>query len=516
MNRLFFHQIARGHYGRRVARANADVVTQDNIVSIVGKGMAVFLHNKTAVNYLWNYYHGDQPILYREKAVRNDVINRVVENHAYEIVAFKTGQTYGEPVQFIARTDDERITRAVDTLNDYLRDACKHVRDITSGEWQSATGTSFKAVQYAPEGSELPFRLVVPTPMNTFVVYSAWTDEPILAVQELQDSKGDTYRQCFTPTHECRIKGGKVVDGTWRLHAYGGIPIVEYPNNAERISDIELVITLLDAINNMQSNRMDSIEQFVQAWVKFVNCEVDEKTFEKMKLSGALVVKSNNTNNKSDVDIMTQELNQSESQVAKNDLWENVLTISAIPKLEGNTGGDTQGAVELRNGWDFSKSRARMKDPYVEESEKRLAKVILNCIRVRKGKDECPITVRDIDVNINHSPLDNLLVKCQAMQYLLQCGIHPLYALKTAGLWGDVEKVFSMSQPYLDKLWKSADMDDAQLDALSKKVDVFVKCLNSGMSLENAAQNAKLTEVDLSAEGFAKWVYDDNADDGDK
>lgn len=36
-----------------------------------------------------------------------------------------------------------------------------------------------------------------------------------------------------------------------------------------------------------------------------------------MKISHALTVKSNNEQNKSDVDIMTQELNQTECQVAR-------------------------------------------------------------------------------------------------------------------------------------------------------------------------------------------------------
>lgn len=128
---------------------------------------------------------------------------------------------------------------------------------------------------------------------------------------------------------------------------------------------------------------MDGIEQFVQYWVKFVNCEIDQKTFEEMKMSHALTVKSNNKDNKADVEIMTQELNQSQCQVAKDDLWDNALSILAIPNKQGNTGGDTQGAVELRNGWDFSKTRAKLKDPIVKSAEKRLAKVVLNAIRVK-------------------------------------------------------------------------------------------------------------------------------------
>ena len=105
---------------------------------------------------------------------------------------------------------------------------------------------------------------------------------------------------------------------------------------------------------------MDGIEQFIQAWYKFVNCEIDEEEFKKMKMNHALVVKSINKDNKSDVDVMSQELDQTQTQVSKDDLTDSALSILGIPNKQGNTGGDTQGAVELRNGWDFSKSRATL------------------------------------------------------------------------------------------------------------------------------------------------------------
>lgn len=457
MNTMYLQDLARGVYGRKIAYTDVETITAENVVKVVGSAIGVFNYNKPIIRYLWNYYKGDQPIRYRTKVSRDDIINTIVENHAYEFVQFKTGQTYGEPVQYISRRDDERVNKAVDELNDYMVDANKQEKDITSGEWQSAVGTSFKAAQQKNNG-DIPFRIIAPTPLNTFVIYSRSTEEPVLAVQELKDENGEWYKLCFSENMEFKIKNSELVYA--KLHAFGDIPIVEYPNNAERISDIELVIDILDAMNNMQSNRMDAIEQFVQSWVKFVNCQVDPETFQQMKMMGALVVKSNNAENKADVDIMTQELSQTESQVAKGDLWDNALTILAIPNKQTNTGGDTQGAVELRNGWDFSKTRAKLKDPFVKSSEKRLAKVILNILRI-SGND-LGITTRDFDVQINHSPTDNLVVKCQALQYLLQCGINPLIAIKTVGLWGDAEKVFMLSKPYLDRLWQT--IDDAQAE----------------------------------------------------
>lgn len=464
MNSLHLQDLVKGVYGRKIAYTNVDKITEDNIVKVVGSCIGTFNWNKPIFKYLWDYYKGDQPIRYRSKVVRDDVNNPIVENHAWEIVRFKNGQTNGEPIQCVSTRKEEKINRGVDRYNDYCKAAGKHAKDISSGEWTSATGSGFKAAQ-RKEGAEIPFRIAVPTPINTFIIYSRKTEDPLLAVQELKDENDEAYKLCYSETHEFQIKNSKLVDlidsngriVKSRPHAFGGIPIVEYPNNQSRVSDIELVIDMLDAINNMQSNRMDSIVQFVQSWVKFVNCDIDEEQFQKMKMLGALVVKSNNGENKADVDIMTQELNQTEAQVAKDDLWNNALSISAIPNKQSNTGGDTQGAVELRNGWDFSKQAARLKDPYTEEAERRLNKVLLNIIRQEKGSEECPFGIMDYEVQISHSPTDNMQVKSQVFQMLAKAGIHPLIAIKTCGMWTDSEKVYLLSKPYLDVLYKTID-----------------------------------------------------------
>lgn len=468
MNKMLFQDLVKGCYGRKIAYTDVETITDENIVKVIGNCIGAFYYNKTVIEYLWNYYKGDQPVLYRTKVSNEDICNSIVENHSYEIVQFKVGQTYGEPIQFVSRKEDDATNKAVDTLNDYMENANKQEKDIKAGEWQSATGTSFKAAQFF--NGDIPFRIVAPTPMNTFVIYNRGTEEPILSVQELKDENGKSYKQCYTDTHECKIVNSQVVD--WKLHAFGGNPIVEFPNNHERLSDIEIVISMLDAINNMQSNRMDGIEQFVQSWIKFVNCDIDEEQFEKMKMSHALVVKSINKDNKSDVDVMDRELNQTQAQVAKEDVWDNALSILAIPNKQGNTGGDTQGAVELRNGWDFSKTRAKLKDPIVKSCEKRLAKVVLNIIRIKDH--DLGISVRDFDVQINHSPQDNMYTKAQTLQLLLQSGIHPLIAVRTVGLWGDSEKTYLQSKSYFSNLYKTIEDVEEQ----EKKAQEIVNNMN--------------------------------------
>lgn len=484
-NQKYFNDLVKGCFGRKIAYCDVEEINESNVVQVIGNCLGVLNFNRKAINYLWRYYKGDQPALYRKKTIRDDVNNKVVENHAYEIVEFKVGQSYGEPIQIISLRDDDTINKAVELFNAHTRAINKPARDIETGTWQSAVGTAYKGVQFT-SSNQTPFRIVNLSPMNTLVIYSRQTNEPMAALQELKDAEGHFYYLVYTETHEFRIQNSNLVpvgvdeNGSTvysKLHAFGSIPIVEYPNNPERISDIELVITMLDAINNMQSNRSDAIEQFVQSWVKFINCEIDEESFQKMKMAGAIAVQSNGDNKKVDVEIMSQELKQTESQVAKDDLWNNVLSISAIPNKQGNTGGDTQGAVELRNGWDFSKQRAKLKDPFIIEAERKIVTLALNIVRINGNEDSKllnNLTPFDYDVQINHSPTDNMQVKTQCLQMLLQSGIHPLVAIKTVGLFEDAQKVYGLSAEYLDKMIykaaKSENFNPDEEEAKAKKL----------------------------------------------
>ena len=221
---------------------------------------------------------------------------------------------------------------------------------------------------------------------------------------------------------------------------------------------------MLDAINNMQSNRMDGVEQFVQAFMKFKNCEIDENEFLKMVKLGAISVKDTSNGCQSDVELMTAELNQSESQVAKDDIYSNMLIVEGMPDRQQNTGGDTGQAVYLRNGWDFAERRAKLDEPFIREAEKASARIILNIIRNTTG--DIKLSTRDFDVKITRNPTDNMLVKAQALDYLVKNKIHPLVALITCGLFSDPQKVYEMSFPYMQSLYKNPEEETQKAQEL--------------------------------------------------
>lgn len=174
MNTMKFQDLVKGCHGRKIAYTDVEQITEDNIVKVIGDCIGVFNYNKSVIKYLWEYYKGDQPVLYRTKLSNEDITNRVVENHSFEWVQFKVAQTYGEPIQFVSRKDDEAVNKAVDELNDYLADANKHEKDIKAGEWQSATGTSFDYVFH--------FFFVLPSISSIIAITSALANWLLLCI----------------------------------------------------------------------------------------------------------------------------------------------------------------------------------------------------------------------------------------------------------------------------------------------------------------------------------------------
>jgi SPP1 family phage portal protein len=460
MNKLSYIDICKGAFGRKVSYTGVSAITAENVLKVLGRAVSVLNYNRPFIRYLHDYYMGDQPILYRQKTVRPEINNKTVENHALEIVRFKAGQTYGEPIQYVSRKKDNTVNKAVDSLNDYMRDAHKQARDIELGIWQSSVGTAYKATLKAGKNNPVPFRIHIPTPLNTIVVYSQEDGRDMLSIQQLKDENEQQYYSCFSEDKYFIVKNGRISKSG--PNGFGGIPITEYPNNPDRLSDIEITITALDQINKMQSDRMNGIEQFVQAFMLFKNCEISKDEFIEMSQLGAIQVKDSAQTNKSDVKLMTAELNQEQTQVSKDDVYRQVLVVEGMPDRQQNTGGDTGQAVYLRNGWDFAEQRARLDEPFIIEAEKKHCQIVLNIIR--QTNNDVQLTVRDFDVKITRNSTDNMLVKAQSLEYLLRNRIHPLIALTTCGLFGDPEKVWVMSQSYMDTVFKTQEQLDAEAE----------------------------------------------------
>ena len=449
-NRLSFADVCKRSFGRQVIYTEVKAITNDNVVAELGKAKVIHWQNREEIDYLNHYYKGNQPILYREKKVRPEINNRVVSNHAFEIVEFKTAQKFGEPIQYVRRGADDSKSKDIETLNNYMLTEDKSSVDIEIGRWQSIAGTAYRFVFIEKDKplDEAPFGIECADPLSTGVVYSTGDGKkPMFAFFiDRKDDVGETYDIVYTDKFRYEIKKGKIVDIS--ANGIGIIPIVEYPNNERRLSDIEMVITSLDALNTMQSDRVNGIEQFIQAFILFRNCEIDKDTFLAIVQTGGLAVKDTADGKNADVKMLTAELSQEGTQVAKDDLYEDILLTVGMPSREQNTGGDTGQAVYLRNGWDFAEQRAELGEPIFQKAERQFLRIILKILNIKERVD---LKLSDIEVKVTRSKMDNMSIKTNALMLLLNCGIDFQIAIKTVGLWSDPEEVYLRSKDRMEE-----------------------------------------------------------------
>lgn len=472
-NRLPFTEVCSNSFGRSVIYSNADEITEKNIVQEVGKAYSTHLRNRAEIDYLERYYKGDQPILYRTKRVRPEINNKIVENHALEIVEHKAAENFGEPVQYVLKGADESTKDGksveLNDFNDFNELENKAEVDIVMARDRSICGTSYKFHYNKKRWSmdEAPYGIEREDPKDTFVVYSSGIGKkPLFSCQIRKDKDNQKYYFCYTNRFWFKIQDSKIIESGKNGINY--IPVVEYPNNFYRLSDIEIVITSLDAINKMQSDRMNGIEQFIQSFIKFLNCEMSGEEWEKLREQGALTVKSNGNGAKADVEIMSDELDQQQSQIAKDDLYENMLIVEGMPDRQENSGGDTGQAVVMRNGFYFSEKRAEISEPSYKKSERESIKIILNILRI---KDLTSLTLKNIEIKITRSKMDNMSVKAQVFQMLVGSGIDPKVAIKVCSLFSDPEEVYLQSKPYLDAKYLTKDELEKQNAQKQKQIE---------------------------------------------
>jgi len=442
-------------FGREVLYSAESEITAGNLIDVLNEVLPIHNQNSLEIDYLYKYYRGRQPILDRQKQIRPEICNKIVENHAYEIVDFKKGYVFGEPVQYVRRGEGIEENK-IPLLNNYMFMADKAQKDKELAEWFYICGTAYRMV-LPGDNEDVPFEIDTLDPRYTFVVYNnGFGKRPLMAgkcvITKTPAGEEKELYSIYTPTTYFEVMDNEIIKN--EPHALGYIPIIEYPANMSRLGAFEIVLPLLDALNNTISNRMDGIEQFIQSFMKFVNCDIDEETFLALKELGALKVKSDSTN-PADVDIISQELDQSQTQITKDDIYRTILIICGMPDRHQNarSTSDTGNAVLLRDGWSAAEARARDTELIFKSSEKQFLKVVLRILKDVSGID---IKLSEIDIKFTRNKTDNLLVKTQGLQNMLEAGIHPQIAITTCGLFSDPEQVYIDSQEYLEK-WRTAE-----------------------------------------------------------
>ena len=456
-------------YGRRIIYTPYEQITRENIVQVLTQSLAYHLENVDDIEYLYNYYKGIQPILFREKKVRPEINNKIVENHANSIVQFRAGYLLEHPIQYVARKDSTNED-GVEFLNDCMLLENKETRDKEIANWQAICGTSHRLSlpNKKYDGSNSPFKIYKTDPRQTFVVYTtAVGNEAVLGViifmrkndkdeDELvcQAWSKDTYYEWVRGEEEVRIE---------QPHIYGGIPLIEYPFNQDRIGAFELVLKLLDGINKLQSNRLDGVEQFIQALLVFKNVDITKDDLKGLLEMGAIKIKDDGEV-EANVEYLTKELNQEQVQKLKDDMLEVVYKICGMPLGKGGSVGNSQGAVIMRDGWSEVEAKTQETELMFKQSEREFLKLALNYTKILTS-GRIAVKLGDLDIKFTRRNYENIFQKAQVLDLMLKNPkISPRLAFVVCGLFGDSEQAYEESKEYYKEQLALAQKQGQKVD----------------------------------------------------
>lgn len=457
--------------GRREITTDATVIDASNVVNELVKALTVHEENRSEIQYLWNYYRGKQPILEKVKQVRPEINNKIVVNKAHEIVDFHASYLTGEPITYISRTDDESVMDSINKLNDAMFTLGRADQDAALVEWDMICGTAYRYIS-TEKVDDIPFNMHTLDPRNTFVVYSSGiTKKRMMGVHyygvrnELVDVPvasseltKDVIFEVWTGEWYFRIVGGRVVSKN--RHYLKFVPIVEYPANNSRQGAFEIVLPLLDALNAAYSDRLDSVDSFVQAFMKFVNCDIDEPGLDMMKKLGAIKIKSE-PNLPADVDLVTNELDQTQTQTLVDSIENQIILICGLPNRNGGLStSDTGRAVELRDGWVNASAKAKASENAYKKADKETVKLIF---RICKHTGYLDLKSSDIEPQFTRRNYDNLQSKSQVLISMLQNPqIDPKLAFQFSGMFTDPESAYKQSMDYYEKWKKEQEEKEAK------------------------------------------------------
>ena len=203
--------------------------------------------------------------------------NHLVHAYPRYIVTMASGYLVGRPVEYGAgEGQDLSVLRE-------MYAAC----DMASVDAELASDASIYGrgvcICYADEGGRP--RCATLSPKEAFVIYDDTVEHrPLFGVHWLEqvDAQGKRAGVCVhvhtvQETHVFTGKSLASLQGVCEAkpHFFGGVPIVEFWNNAQETGDFEPVLSLIEAYDVLESDRVNDKQQFTDAVLLLTGCTLE-------------------------------------------------------------------------------------------------------------------------------------------------------------------------------------------------------------------------------------------------
>jgi len=411
--------------------------------------------NANEIDYLEKYYKGNQPILGKRKEIRPTINNIILENNAYFVVNFKVGYVFGEPIQFIQRGDI--ANPEVGTLNGYAIAEDKYDKDSELAEGVYTSGIGHRLIlpnkTFVKNSDESPFVITNLDSKTTFLVYSSKdpAHSKLMGVTFTKNVRGNgiqgsVYTNTGYYTFE-KSNTGTLFNVKYKEpHYLGTIPIFEYHFNKWRLGIIEVVMSIFNAINRIDSGDLDGLEQYIQSLLVFINNEVDPETYKDVLDLGAVEISTADPARPADIKLLQNEISHENTEVLHKRLLNTAFTILGIPTQTTRTsGGDTGAARQLSDGWTMAQQRAKQEENAFKRCSKDEIKLVLRICRDTKDSEIKKLMLKDIDQKLPRGRDDNFLVRAQGLMNLITSGVSPDVAYASTGIFPDSNEAYQKS-----------------------------------------------------------------------
>lgn len=356
-----------------------------------------FLAGAERRQQLKGWYEGRHGILDRQRAPGLPNM-RLVHDYPRYISTMAAGYLVGRPVEYAADEGQQAALSAV--LERYSRCAIDSV-DAELARNASVYGRGIELV-FADETAQP--RAAALEPWKGFVVYDDTVERrPLFGVHlkerlnELGDAEGwDTV--VYTDREVMTFAGSGVGDvGRLRErvpHFFGGVPMVEYWNGEDERGDFEGVLTLIDAYDRLQSDRVNDKSQFVDALLLLYGCtmETDDRgrtPGQQLREDKLLALPDSDAR----AEWLCKQLNEADAEVLKNALAADIHRLSMVPDLSDERFGSPSG-VAMRYRLLGLEQLAGIKERWFREALRQRLRLFANFLAVRGAPRLDPEAVR--------------------------------------------------------------------------------------------------------------------------
>lgn len=496
--------------GRRTIYTDEPYVDETNILKVLMETMPDHEANRIEIKNLFNYESGDQPIFYRTKEIRPEINIPACANYAKEIVDFKIGYEYSSPFTLVQRAkddfrkadpnqDDERISG----LNEMFFEQDKPTKDLELARDFKICGVGYMmAFPKKQESDDIaPFDLLVLNPKNTYIVRTNDAyKKKVLSVTYSELKNGTKRITAYTDEWVFEIPvfvlnpESKENGFTKTANQIGINPIVEFENNKGRQGAFEPVIPLMDALNIVNSDRVNDVAQYVQSILWLHNCKIDEDQKSELRDGGFIQTKTTADGREAKVTYVTSPLEQSQTQTLVDYMYNQILEIAGVPSRDSATGGNTGSAILLSNGWQIAETQAKASELIFSGPSKELLKVVLEIIKNTPDMPENlkTVGVSDVLVRPSRNKTYDLVSRTAALNNMINIGIDPEKAIEVVDIFDDSHQVAMDSLERINKILfkekestnntENPDMGDGNVVDGASGADDYHSTGNTGQS----------------------------------